>query len=103
MKGRRTWATNVRECLFRYGFGYAWFNQGVGRRTVFLKLLKARMIDCRWQNWNEHVENSERFSLYRTLIERNVVQIYLNIDVDKHSKFLMTRFRFGITDLKTHY
>ena len=28
--GRTTWASKLKHILFEYGFGYAWFNQGVG-------------------------------------------------------------------------
>ena len=27
-----TWATHVKNCLFRNGFGHVWINQGVGNK-----------------------------------------------------------------------
>ena len=34
-KGKKNWASNVRLCLFEYGFGHAWINQGVGNTKTF--------------------------------------------------------------------
>ena len=38
-RGKTTWAPNVRVCLFQYGFGYVWLNQGVGGVNEFLQVL----------------------------------------------------------------
>ena len=35
-QGRRTWATDIRNMLYRYGFGHVWMNQGVGDTTAFI-------------------------------------------------------------------
>ena len=35
-RGRRNWASNVRMQLFRYGFEFAWMNQGVGVASNFI-------------------------------------------------------------------
>ena len=45
-QGRRTWATDIRNMLYRYGFGHVWMNQGVGDTTALSKgerLCNARM------------------------------------------------------------
>ena len=49
-RGKETWVTKVRLCLLQNGFGYAWINQGVGNMKLFLKTVKNRLVDCRWQN-----------------------------------------------------
>jgi hypothetical protein len=103
-RGKITWVTNVRRCLYQYGFGFVWVNQGVGGVKEFLKVFKQRMIDCRWQNWYEHVNNSERFSVYRTFCDfLHSIPLYLKLDMDRHLKFIMTKFRFGVSDLTVHY
>ena len=38
--GRRTWATSVKDLLFRYGFGYVWVSQDVGDINVFIYTFK---------------------------------------------------------------
>ena len=102
-KGKTTWATNVRKCLFRYGFGIVWMNQGVADIKQFLRMFKRRMIDCRWQNWNDHIDNSDRFSMYRMICNpKHCVQSYLQVTMDNHLKFMLTKFRFGVSDIKIH-
>ena len=62
--GKRNWVSNVKQCLFSFGFGYVWLNQGVGDKKSFLKLFRQRLVDCRWQNWIEHIQTSSRFNTY---------------------------------------
>jgi hypothetical protein len=102
-RGKKNWASRIRQCLFQFGFGFVWINQGVGGVKEFLRVFKERMIDCRWQNWHEHVQDSNRFSMYRLFSTSHSVQTYLLISVDRHLKCVMTRFRFGVTDLAVHF
>jgi hypothetical protein len=103
-RGKVTWVTNVRKCLFQYGFGFVWLNQGVGGVKEFLRFFKQRMIDCKWQNWNEHVNDSERFCVYRTFCDfSHSLPLYLNLEMDSHLKFIMTKFRFGVSDIAVHH
>ena len=45
ISGRWTWATEVKELLFRYGFGYVWIAQDVGDVDMFLRAFKQRLYD----------------------------------------------------------
>ena len=49
--GRVTWATKVKNLPSRYGFGYAWQNQGVGNEKRFLFLFKSRLRGILIQEW----------------------------------------------------
>ena len=49
--GRQTWATKVRELLFKFGFGYAWFYKNVRNENVFLQIFKQILIDTSNQDW----------------------------------------------------
>ena len=62
--GRRTWATHVKEILFRYGFGYAWIAQDIGDLNIFMYNFKTRITDCFRQNWNDDVNSSSRCDTY---------------------------------------
>ena len=44
--GRQTWATKIKDLLFRFGFGYVWIVQDVGDESLFIKTFKQRLIDC---------------------------------------------------------
>ena len=72
-RGKRNWVSNVRMQLFQYGFGFVWMNQGVGRVNEFIRAFRERLIDCRWQDWEDHVQTSDRFSMYRSLIAFRIV------------------------------
>lgn len=102
-KGSKTWATNVRSFLYENGFGIAWYNQGVGSVNLFLKEIKQRLIDSRWQNWNDHINNSSRFTFYKGFSSLHYVPIYLQMDLNRQIRSLMTRLRFGISSIATHY
>lgn len=102
-KGKRNWASNIRCKLYQYGFGYVWMNQGVQEIKQFLIEFKERLIVCRWQEWNSHKEDSDRFEMYRTFCTNHEVKTYLQISLDKHLKFIMARFRLGISEIAQHY
>eukprot|EP00745_Piridium_sociabile_P001782 TRINITY_DN11085_c0_g1_i11.p1 TRINITY_DN11085_c0_g1~~TRINITY_DN11085_c0_g1_i11.p1 ORF type:complete len:245 (-),score=12.12 TRINITY_DN11085_c0_g1_i11:410-1144(-) len=100
--GKYTWVTNVREILFRNGFGIVWVNQGVEDLKGFLKELRQRFIDSRWQNWDDHMLQSDRFSWYRTFKSSTNIENYLLLDIDRHLKRNLTIFRLGVTDIAVH-
>jgi len=76
-KGKTTWASKVKDCLCKNGFADVWHNQGVGNECSFLKVFKQRIIDCRWQDWHDHVQESERVSFYRLFETSPDVELYL--------------------------
>ena len=101
-KGKHTWASNIRNTLCKYGFGYAWWGQGVGNKEMFLKNVKQRLIDCRWQEWHNHLELSNRFDLYKEYKQNIGVETYLLMNLDKAIVNIITRFRLGISQIKVH-
>ena len=102
-RGKKTWVSGIRETLYKYGFGYVWLNQGVENINGFLKNFRQRLIDCRWQNWDDHIQSSDRFSLYRTFKSSSNSEMYLLLNMNRHIKCSMTRFRFGISDIAVHH
>jgi len=74
--GRITWATHIKQLLFRFGFGYAWLANEVGDTIAFTKLFKIRVVDCAVQNLNKKVNNSSK-----TLYNRNFKRL---LDVEKY-------------------
>ena len=55
--GKSNWSSKIRDILFRYGFGWAWENQGVPDENIFLKMFSTRVIDCELQLWVSEVKN----------------------------------------------
>ena len=103
-KGKKNWVSNVRLFLCENGFGEVWLNQGVGNQFSFLRLFRQRLIDCRWQRWNEHIQSSSRYDLYRIIASYDnfFMQPYLKYDLDMNLKRLIAKFRLGVSEIKTH-
>eukprot|EP00745_Piridium_sociabile_P006919 TRINITY_DN14433_c0_g1_i2.p1 TRINITY_DN14433_c0_g1~~TRINITY_DN14433_c0_g1_i2.p1 ORF type:complete len:494 (+),score=25.16 TRINITY_DN14433_c0_g1_i2:66-1484(+) len=101
-RGKENWATKIRLCLFEYGFGFVWLNQGVGSDVNFIRAFRQRLIDCSWQKWSNHINNSDRFNVYRLFCDAPDLKRYLILDMNRHLKFVTTRFRLGISELAVH-
>jgi hypothetical protein len=103
-RGKNNWVSRVRLFLSQYGFGYVWMNQSVGDCKAFVNVLRERMIDCRWQNWEEHVRESERFSTYYGFNGfTHETKLYLQLDLSRHIKNIVVKFRFGVSELFVHH
>ena len=50
-RGRKTWASKVKELLFQNGFAYVWLVEDVGDQILFTKSFKQWLIDCNEQVW----------------------------------------------------
>ena len=69
--GRTNWASNVRDLLYRFGFGFVWLSQDVGNVAVFLQEFRQRVIDCSAQDWHEQVSISakcEHYKQFKTML-----------------------------------
>ena len=92
--GKKTWVSGIRKTLYKYGFGYAWLNQGSENINVFLKNFRRRLIDCGWQDLDDHIQSSDKFYLNRTFRSSSNSEMYLLLDINRHIKCIMTRFRW---------
>ena len=94
-----TWLDNVRNVLYRYGFGVVWETQCVGRQDVFIKCFKQRLIDCAGQEWHCSLDSKDFFYTY-SLFKRDLKLEYYITNVTNfwHRKSL-TRFRFGMLEI----
>ena len=54
-RGKTNWVTNVRKTLCVNRFFYVWDNQGVGCVNAFIREFRQRLIDIRWQSWDDLV------------------------------------------------
>ena len=101
-RGKTNWVTNVRKTLCANGFSCVWHNQGVGCLNAFIREFRQRLIDIRWQAWDDHVNTNDRFSLYRQFKTLTGVEPYLMLNLNRHIRYTVTRFRFGVSDIKVH-
>jgi hypothetical protein len=98
----KTWIAGVRKCLCSFGFAYVWENQGVENSIEFIKCFKQRIIDCRWQEWHDHIQNSNRFAEYRMFKSTNDIEPYIGIVLNRYVKSALTKLRFGVSSIACH-
>ena len=103
VRGKKTWVSGTRETLYKYGFGYVWQTKGALTINGFMKNFRQRLIDCRWQTWDNHIQSSDILYLYRTFKSSSNTEIYLLLGINRYIKYNMTRFRFGISDIAVHH
>ena len=101
-RGKTNLMTNVRKIFCANGFSYVWDNQGVRCLNAFIREFRRRLIDIRWQAWDDHINKSNRFWLYRQFKTLTSVELYLMLNLNKRIRYTMTRFRFGVSDIKVH-
>ena len=91
-RGKLNWVSKLREFLCSNGFMYVWESQGVGCTDSFLKILRQRLIDCRQQCLDFHIQTSERFSFYRKFKTIYEVEPYLSFDLNRYIKGALITF-----------
>ena len=101
-KGKQNWVSKVRVCLCQNGFGDVWLSQGVGNVKEFIVRFRQRLIDCRWQLWEDHINTSQRFDFYKSFTYTHELKKYLHMNMDLHLRYIMTKVRLGISDLRVH-
>ena len=101
-RGKWSWASSVRNCLYRYGYGFVWENQGVVDVSWFVRCFKQRLIDCNWQEWDSRVQNSDRFAMYRMFKTTNCMEPYIALKLNRYVKQAFVKFRCGISEIATH-
>ena len=101
-RGKRNWVTRVRLKLIDCGFDVVWNNQGVENVNWFVRNFRDRIIQLRWNEWQNHIEESQRFEFYRMINPNHVIPPYMFTQIDRHLKRIVTKFRFGISDIFAH-
>ena len=57
--GKINWVFFVKNMLYKYGFSFAFLNQGVGDKKQFISLFKQRLKDNHLQEWNSRLSINE--------------------------------------------
>ena len=98
-----TWACNIRNILFQFGFGEVWESQGVGNIKLFVRVFRQRLVDCCMQDWHSSLQSNTFYAPYalnkQTFGLCSYVDTVLNVGVRK----VLTRFRIGMSPLKHHF
>ena len=86
-----SWCRSVRTMLFQFGFGDAWYNQGVGNVDVFCKCFRQRVYDIYKQGWTGRLCDSTRADFYRIYKDNFSFSAYLDIVDVKAHRIALTR------------
>lgn len=79
-QGRTTWATTVKELLYKYGFRDVWESHEVGNENLFLKELHDRILQQYIVQSQYNMSQSTKLSLLRMLnVDCVTISPYLNI------------------------
>ena len=87
------WVSKVRNLLCSYGFGEAWYNQGVGDKNIFLVLFKQRAIDLYLHDCFLNLENSNKALLYSNIKVYFKPSLYLTVISNIQHRLALTQLR----------
>jgi hypothetical protein len=87
-----SWATQVKDILETHGFNYVWANQGVENVNIFLKVLKQRVRDIYYQEWNGQINNSTRANTYKLFSDLDFKMYLDTITIQKY-RIALTKLR----------
>ena len=96
---RVNWATGIKMLLIEYDFEMEWPFQAVQNETLFLKLLRGRVIDGYINDWKSRVQTSVRYSFYRLVNVDLFAEPYLYTLHKRVFRDSVKHFRMGISDL----
>jgi hypothetical protein len=97
--GRSNWASNVKDILYRFGFGFVWEDQSVENVESFLTEFKCRMMDCTVQNWKDKMVNMPKLRTLCLYKKDFVLEPYLHLEVPHKIRSALAKFRIGNHDL----
>ena len=85
------WAYNVKQLLFRYGFGNVWVSQGVDDPDVFYNEFRTRLMDIFAQEWKSRLADSTRAVFYRNVVSDCKFSALLDVVNIKSHRIALTR------------
>jgi hypothetical protein len=91
--GKINWVTEVKNLLFKYGFGYVFVMQEVGNIDLFINIFKNRLLDCAFQEWTSNISNISKLTCYSTFKTLLEVEKYLTCIKTRKFKVAFCRFR----------
>ena len=87
------WLSEVKNTLFKHGFGYIWLNQHFLSDFDFFPIFKTRLLDSFWQDINSSINDLSTHRLYRHLSDNS--SLYLNVLPNNHIRKAITKLRLG--------
>ena len=89
------WATQIRNLLFRMGFGDVWLNQGVGQVPQFIKVFKTRVLDIDIQTQISDIQDMDKLRTYRLLKHDFGCEEYMFCITNRSFRTVFSKLRGG--------
>lgn len=94
-KGVECWAWNVKQLLFKIGFGDVWIAQGVGNVNKFIRDFSNRCYDMDTQAWHGNVVSFSSLGFYHSVKNDLNLEPFLELNLSKSNVNMIVRLRGG--------
>ena len=96
---RVNWTTNIKNILFKFGFGEVWLSQNIGDPSYFMLVFKDRLTACATQDWHSAVTSSDKLTNYSEFKSLLDLELYLKVVPQKKYVQALARLRCSNHDL----
>ena len=97
--GRKNWVSDIKDLLYRYGFGYIWEMQHVENANLFIYEFKMRLLDSNIQNWRENMSAMPKLRTLCLYKNELTSEPYLTQLMPRRMRTSLAKFRIGNHDL----
>ena len=98
--GRINWASDIRNLLYRLGFGNIWEAQNVEDVRCFLKEFSLRVYDCNIQSWKGNMTSLLKLRTLNLFKQDLIVEPYLLLRIPQRIRSCLAKFRIGTHSLE---
>ena len=98
----QNWCGKIKELLIHFNFEDLWVLQQVEQPRIFLNNLKLRMIAESDNIWQQTLQESNRYFIYKNFKQSRYKEMYLNHIKPVVIRRLLSRFRMGVSAILTH-
>ena len=98
--GRVNWASEIKQLLYRFGFGYIWEQQFVTNENLFLKQFKLCVLDCDRQVWSLNMSSFPKLRTLQLFKTELTAEPYLDLFIPTRLRIALAKFRIGNHDLE---
>ena len=100
-RGKKNWASKIKQILFQFGYGYAWEEQHVPvDSNGFINRFKTTLTDCDTQLWKSNLEEMSKLTMYRLFKLELCPEIYLSLTIPRRLRKAIAKFRISNHELE---
>ena len=100
-RGKTTWVSHVKLVLCNNGFEQVWLF-GCGNVKPFIKELEERLCSSFCHRWYNHLDTSERLSVYNSYKHCFQREGYVNVLWMEVYSNCLAQFRMGVSQINLH-